>query len=143
MAMLRKKAGGVNITPRTALNRVTNVLPASASATASYGLLNTGVLQLHGAGGVSGEWMTSGAVADYDVRFTATSGTTPSGVTYGTWLNLATSRVPSLTANRASGAGVGVTTVTGTITVEIRATGSGVVLDTESITITAEAELVL
>lgn len=140
MATLRRIGVGAFISTRTAANVALGEAPGPVSATASYGLLTSGVLQINGADGVSGEWRLFGASADYDVRFTSVSGSVPTGVTYGAWLNLATSRVASLSASRSGS--VGLTSVSGVVTVEIRNTASGLVLATATITITAEVELV-
>lgn len=41
---------------------------------------------------ISGEWLVTGAVGDYECRATLVSGTSPSGDSLATWLALSTSR---------------------------------------------------
>lgn len=96
----------------------------SDTGAAGIGVNNTGVVQATGISDYT--WLLIGAVADYQVRATKTSGTSPSG-TLATWLGLGTSRAWTL-----SGTGV-----TCNLTVEIRDVATSTVQATASITLTA------
>lgn len=81
-------------------------------------------------------WLAAGNnPADYSVRATLSSGSSPAGAPLGQWLNLSTARTWSLTQ---TGGAAG--SATGKINVEIRATANpSVVLDSATITITADS----
>ncbi len=67
----------------------------NAPAYAQYVIDNNGnAYKDTGAGDVAitGQWVTNGTPADYDVRVTLVSGVTPSGSAIATWLNCATDR---------------------------------------------------
>jgi hypothetical protein len=61
---------------------------------ASLTIANNG-LRYGGAG--DSTWLLAGSASDYDVYLQKTSGTTPSGASVNTWLNLATTRTWELT----------------------------------------------
>lgn len=139
--LLRKRGVEVRVTSRTVLNNVAVAAPGTANATASYALQSSGVLRLNAVSDITGEWLVSGVASNYEVRFTHQSGTVPSGVTYGAWLALSSTRTPSLSASRSTTPGI--TSSTGAILVELRrAGGSGVVLSSATVTVTAEAEVI-
>jgi hypothetical protein len=96
----------------------------SDTGAAGIGLTNTGLVQATGISDYT--WLLIGAVGDYQVRTTKTSGTSPSG-TLATWLGLGTSRAWTL-----SGTGV-----TCNLTVEIRDVATSTVQATAYITLTA------
>lgn len=83
---------------------------------------------------VSGTWRTGSTVsADYDARFTVSSGAVSSGDVANTWLSLGTGR--SWTCTKAGGV-PGTVTAVGTL--EIRDTATSSISATSSLTITAE-----
>ena len=112
----------------------TNSSPGTAIA--QFQLLNTGEAigtstpSGFGGGSYLPEWGSGLVGANYDCRFTLTSGTVTTGTT-GTWLNLGTSR--SWTRNRTA---PGIHTVIGTM--EIRDASTLAVLATATIDLTAE-----
>lgn len=102
-----------------------------ASQTATYTIDNDKTVKNH-AGTTLETWLTGGAVADYEVRATLSSGTAPSG-TLGSWMNCATDRSWSVTNAAADD-----TTITSVILVEIRdAASPNTVRDNATITIQA------
>lgn len=79
------------------------------------------------------DWLPASASgADYEVRATKTSGTTPSGDLVNTWLRVNVNRHWDLTRSGSSG------TTTCTLFVEVRPYGGGAVLASGTITMTAE-----
>lgn len=100
-----------------------------------YEIRNDGIAYTKSGGSfyvpIGGEWLTSGAVGDVEVRATKTSGTSPTGASLGVWLSCSTTRTWTLTAPSTG-------YVTCTLTVELRAASSGTVLDTATITLTAD-----
>lgn len=84
---------------------------------------------------ITGEWLVSGAAADYEVRATLFSGDTPTG-TLGTWLSTSTDREWSLSAISNAGQ-----IKTCQLTVEIRDVATLTVRDTATITLNAETSL--
>lgn len=104
-----------------------------ATATAGIRLGFDGVaatLRNGGAFPISGQWLLGGSAADYDARWTTTSGTL-SGGNNGVWENLGNTR--QWTRNRTVN---GVTTCWGTL--EIRPAGGGATLVSATIDLTAE-----
>ncbi len=79
------------------------------------------------------DWLISGALADYDVKCTVNSGTTPSGSANGSWLNLATFRYWYLTDTSSIG-GV----ITCNLTIEIRNAITTTVIDTATVILKAQ-----
>jgi hypothetical protein len=78
-------------------------------------------------------WAGVGATpANYDVRATLNSGTSPAGSAVGSWLQLNADRTWSLTSSPGN-------TQTCNLTVEIRPTGGGATLANASVTLTANA----
>lgn len=111
-----------------------NIQSSGTGNAAGYRLNSSGAAQKDAGVGsysdISGEWMLSGAAADYESRFTETSGTVSTG-SVGTWQALSSSRTWTVVT------GVGTTkTCTGTISIRDAATLD--VLDTASITLTCE-----
>ncbi len=98
--------------------------------TASYTIDSTGVVASHL--GTLETWLLSGSAADFDVRATLNSGTSPAG-TLGTWLNCGTDRTWSLTDVVADGS-----ELICAITIEIRNATTLAVLDTAIVDIIAE-----
>lgn len=81
-------------------------------------------------------WKTGGGTgADYEIRWTSTSGTLTGGLTSGTWYALSSDRYCYVTAANPLGA---IKTCTGTV--EIRIAGGGETLASASITLRAVAE---
>lgn len=107
----------------------------AGSRICSYQLGNDGIARFRQgiAGGaytnIPGEWLVAGAAADVEVMASGLTGSTPSG-TFGSWLNLATTRTWELTAINSSCS----------FTVQLRPAGGGAVLDT--ITVSMENESV-
>lgn len=127
MAMI---AGGSEPVVFVADANPSQVASSPTSATAEFVLLNNRTTQSTGEGPAN--WLSAnGAVADYDVRATLVSGSITG--TMATWLNLATTRLWSVTKN---GAGAGV--VTAQMTIEIRHAVTLVVLDTATVIFYAE-----
>lgn len=80
-----------------------------------------------------GTWLFSGAASDYEVRFTVTAGSTPTGSATSTWLNMGTTRFWAITDTTTIGGAV-----TCTATVEVRLAASPfTVLDTASVFLSA------
>lgn len=99
--------------------------------TATYTVSNDGTIKNH-AGTTLETWLPSGASASsYDVRATFQSGDPVTG-TFGSWLNLATSRSWSVTNGDMDNG-----TLTGIILVEISLTGQATALDSATITLSA------
>lgn len=73
----------------------------------------------------AGNWLLSGAAADYDVRATLNSGDTPGGSAVDTWLNLGTERTWNLITNATSPA---FAELTAELLIEIRPAGGGATL---------------
>lgn len=123
-------SGLVSISDHSAF-RVT-VTPSPA--TAAYKLDNDGIAYYKGPAtsytAISGTWLLSGAVADYEARATIVSGTLTSGTT-GSWLSLATDREWVRTSLSGYAQCV--------LTVEIRNATTLEVLDAATITLTSEA----
>ena len=108
----------------------------AGSQTAIYTVSNDGTIRNH-ANTLLETWLPSGAAASsYDVRATYQSGTSPSG-TFGSWLNLATSRSWSINNSAQDDS-----TITGVILIEISLTGQATALDSATITIQATSHLV-
>ena len=108
----------------------TAIAPANASAT--Y-FVNTGGTESSSPAAISNTWLLSGAAADYEVRATLSSGTTPTGGSgLNVWLSLGTSRSWS-NAN----ADDFTSTVTSGLTIEVRSAATLAVLDAASVTLTA------
>lgn len=82
-----------------------------------------------------GIWLLPKSVdpADYDVRLTVNSGTTPAGSATGTWLSLSASRAWTLTDTGPVGPAI-----TNNCTVEIRDATSLVVLDSATVTMSVQ-----
>jgi hypothetical protein len=120
-------ASVVTIFVPTDSDTVEAISPATATATVTFD--NTGAYTIGDDSG--GSWMIGlgGVAADYEIRWTNTSGTLSTG-TVGAWLNLGTSRSWDV-----SRSGVGGKSCTGTV--EIRRASDSVVLATGSIAITA------
>lgn len=137
--LLRQRGAPVRITDRAVGQSDVAVAPATASATATYALLNTGVLRLNGVTDVTGEWLIppTASASDYEARFTHLGGDVPSGVTYGVWLNSGTTRGFSLTATRTTN---GTTSLAGNVRVEIGRAGLNTAEVTADIAIQADAE---
>ena len=106
-------------------------ISTATGGTATLTVDNTGGYSGTNAG--SGTWKLYGAASAYDVRFTKTTGTTPTGSSVNTWLNLASTQSWSL--NQPSG-GPGVKSCSGTL--DIRDSTSGTIVATSSVSITAE-----
>ena len=71
------------------LNRNT----VSTTATVSYSISTDGTeAGVGGVGGFTGTWLLSGSASDYDVQLVLSSGSTPTGASVNTWLNLGTGR---------------------------------------------------
>lgn len=108
--------GAVHLSDRTWAND-----SATAPAHSGYELSTAGGLYRSEADGGSAtftyqsyDWLTSGTNSDYDVRFTKTSGATPTmsgSATLATWLNLGTTRYIGYSSSSGE--------ETGTFTVEI------------------------
>lgn len=139
--MMLMGGGGnpVKLTNQSVTDFQSIVLPGTASSSCTYRLLNTGVVEIDRLRGSDsypvGEWLTGGSPGNYDARFTLLSGTLTG--TFGSWLNLATSRSIGNSASRSI---AGTTTVTGSATVEIRRTSTGQILGTATITLESIAE---
>lgn len=102
--------------------------PTNASASLTFS--NTGAYSSVGnSASASGTWLLTGAAGDYDIRFTYTGDSI--GLTSGTWYNLGTSRVASLSQTVE-----GTKSASGTI--DIRKTSSGVIQDSCTFSISAE-----
>lgn len=114
--------------------------PSTANASAQFNLALDGTAnydRLSGSDGTyDGEWLRYGNPADFEVRFTVVSGSFSSG-TFGSWLNLGTTRLIAVTASRST---IGTTLNNGSATVEIRDASSGNILATATVTLTAIAE---
>lgn len=121
----------INIIDRTVAKIVTG-----GTATATYTIDNDGTVKNHIPATLE-TWLggSGGAVADYDVRATYTSGTSPSGSALAAWLNCASDRSWSQTNSAQDGS-----TVSGVILVEIRNATTLVVMDSASITISATSD---
>lgn len=102
----------------------------NAPSTASYSISVDGKVRVNGV--IVETWLNSGTAADYDVRATLVSGTSPSGA-LATWLNLASSSSWSLTRGSLG-------TASCFLTVEIGLAGSGVAIATATINIQAERD---
>ena len=76
-------------------------------------------------------WLSSGSTANYDVRATFQSGTSPSGDALSTWLNCATSRAWSVSSSTNN------TTISSQFLVEIRLTSTGITQASATITLSA------
>lgn len=104
------------------------------TATAGYRLASDGIAYRRNVSGsyvaIASQWMTSGAVADYESRATLVSGSTPTG-TFGSWQALSSARTWEISTS----SGI----VTSVFTVEIRLASSGVVLDSATISLEAES----
>ena len=102
-----------------------------APATATYQVANTGLIKDQDAATLE-TWLLVGTAAEFDVRATLASGTSPSGSALATWLNCATDRTWSQFNGAVDGS-----TVSGVILVEIRDASSLTVLDNATVTISA------
>lgn len=114
-----------------------NVFASNVGATATAGMRLgfdgvAATLRNGGAFPISGQWLLGGSAADYDARWTTTSGTL-SGGNNGVWENLGSTR--QWTRNRTV---AGTATCTGTL--EIRPAGGGATLASATIDLTAEFE---
>lgn len=60
------------------------------NATVTVNIYNTGLYDGYQGGtqNMSGTWKLAGHAADYEIRYTKTSGTTPGGSAVNTWINL-------------------------------------------------------
>ena len=106
-----------------------------APATATYQVANTGLVKDQDAATLE-TWLLVGTAAEFDVRATLASGTSPSGSALATWLNLATSRSWSSVDSVANAIDV-----TCNLTIEIRNASTLAVLDTATATITASRDV--
>jgi hypothetical protein len=98
-----------------------------SNATAAVNITNAGVQS--GTDGGPYNWLKGGIASNYEIMATLISGTV-TGDAFGSWLNLGTSRVWSLTET-------GIGTKLGSITLQIRPVG-GSVLTTATINFDAE-----
>lgn len=118
-------------------NQTISRLAAGAPQTATYSVQNDGKVRDHSSNVVE-TWLESwGSAADYDVRATLQTGTSPSGAALATWLNLGTSRSWSLTDNDTDPE----IEVTCQLLIEIGLSGAGSAIDSATVTITANAVL--
>ena len=106
-------------------------------ATARLRVYANGTWQATASGG-NGTWKTGGGSgSDYDIRYTKTSGTTPTGSSVNTWLNLASTADWILTESTN-----GNSTKTCSGTLEIRLAASPfTVLDSCTLTMTADVDI--
>lgn len=74
-----------------------------------------------------GTWIGNGANTDYEVRFDMVSGSSPTGVTFGTWLICSTDRILTLTRPTTSG------TTEGNLTTRFRRISDNLELGTQAI----------
>lgn len=79
-------------------------------------------------------WLLLGAAADYEIRCTVNSGTTPAGSATGSWLSLSSTRAWTLTET-------GTGTKSCNLTIEIRKAGSSSSVDSATVTMSVEAGL--
>jgi hypothetical protein len=113
------------------LDRLAYKSTLNSPATATYSVSADGKVRVNGI--IVETWLNSGVAADYDVRATLQSGTSPSGSALATWLNLASGSSWSLTRGS-----LGV--VSCVVTVEISLAGTGVAIASASIIIQAERD---
>lgn len=125
VAIMRMASGG---TVKLLSDSVTSIMSHPSSATATYTVDNGGGVD--GGDGGFYKWLGGGTPANYEINATLNSGTVTG--TFGSWLNLGTSRSWSLTESI-------IGTKTGSITVQIRPTG-GAVLATATISFHAEVD---
>ena len=85
----------------------------------------------------SGTWQVGGTAADYEVRLTLSSGTTPSGSDMATWLSCGTTRSWSITETRN---GYYTTSFTGTLEIRMAASPQ-TVFATSSVSLEAVVEV--
>lgn len=127
----------VNIENFTIQDTDFRVSPDSAFASSEYQLSSDGVAYFNRAaqtdGFIPGQWRIVGNSSDYDVRFSLVSGAA-TGSAFNVWLNLGSTRSVLVSASRS---GVGISTQSGVVFVEIRNTASGIVLATATITLEA------
>ena len=116
-----------------------DISPDSAFASSEYQLSSDGVAYFNRVaqtdGFIPGQWRIVGNSSDYDVRFSLVSGAA-TGSAFNVWLNLGSTRSILVSASRS---GVGSSTQSGVVFVEIRNTASGIVLATATITLEATA----
>jgi hypothetical protein len=106
------------------------------TTTASYSIANDGNVKKN-TSTILEAWLqgSGGAVSDYEVRATVTSGSLTSGTT-GSWLNCSTTRTWTLVNDAGDNS-----TITAVFTVEIRlAAAPNTVLDSATITLSAESD---
>jgi len=135
MAMMQMLLGSAGDTLSLSNQTITSVVASPATASTVYYLNNDGTIQREINGVVTGlgDWLVPGVNAsNYEVFATLDSGSLTTGTT-GSWLNLGTSRVWSLT-NSSFGP------QTTQITVQIRRTGTATILASATITFNAEVE---
>lgn len=129
----------VNIENFTIQDTDLKVSPASAFASSEYQLSQDGVAYFNRAssadGSIPGQWRLTGNSSDYDVRFSLVSGSV-TGSSLNVWLNLGSTRSVLTSASRS---GIGSTTNSGVVLVEIRSTASGLILASATITLEATA----
>lgn len=103
------------------------------TATASFGLLNTGAISWSGtptpSGGAGYNWLTGGSASDFQARATVSSGAFVSGTT-GTWVDCSTSPNWTVTDPGSS------TSVTALF--EIRRVSNGAIVADATISLSAE-----
>jgi hypothetical protein len=123
--------GGAGASPVTITDQVVaDTVGDPADATATYQLTSTRLVKDHD-GSTLEQWLDSAyAAADFEVRATVLSGTTPSG-NVGTWNTLSTTRSWTLTRTI-----IGVRTCD--LLIEIGYAGVNSPLDSATITITAD-----
>jgi hypothetical protein len=131
-------SGLVQLAPATVAGYTFQPPPTTAVASAEYrlnssGTVTTAALTSPGTDS-SYSWRLQGASSDYEVRFTALTGS-PTGV-FGSWLSLSSNRSVSLLATQS---GQGRDFREASVLVEVRLP-SGTVLATTTVTLSAEAE---
>lgn len=123
-----KSAASVLITDKPASN--STLAGLGGTATATYRLRNDGVALATNTGGVltaiSGEWLVSGTVSQFEVYATWNGSGGTVGGTTGSWISLDTTRDWTLTVTSQD--------ITRTLDIQIRLASTGSVLDTATIT---------
>lgn len=135
--------GGVNrlvwppvlVTLSNASRGAVRILPDPAAALARLGVFADGFVKNSANGAAFAnnyQWLLSGVASAYDVRYTTVSGSVPSGMVSGAWVNLATDQIISM-----SRPGGSVGTNTGVVSVDISLAGLATPLATANFTLTA------
>lgn len=129
---------GASALPPVALSNTTvSSVTTTGTATATYSLLNSGIVQGNRAptGTYTIEtWLNSGAASSYDVMATLSSGDTPTGSALSTWMNLGTTRSWTLTDVQSGAIGA----KSCTLSIQIRPAGGGSTLATATIGLEAD-----